>query len=103
MSAGGLQLNPGTSLPSGVRYATHPLPIATNHKLPSVSKAPPSRNLPCGVLLTSANFSIGPTPGGNGGSPQGWTGPAFEAGAGACAVAGLEIPQNIAISAIPRP
>src|SRR3954447_1614859 len=81
MSSGGLQLTTGTSLPSGVRYEIHPLPIPTNQRLPWLSKAPPSRNLPCGVSLISANFSIGPTPCGKGGRPQGWTGPAL----GACA------------------
>jgi hypothetical protein len=48
--------------------------MPTNQKLPSVSKEPPSRNLLCGVLLKSANCSIGPTPGGSGGRPHGWTG-----------------------------
>src|SRR4029077_2635213 len=69
-SGGGLQLNTGTSLPSGVRYDTQPLPIATNHRLPWLSNEPPSRNWPCGVPLTSANFSTGPTPVGNGGNPK---------------------------------
>src|SRR5271170_792704 len=82
-SGGGLQLTTGTSLPSGVRYEIHPEPIATNHRLPWVSNAPPSRNLPCGVLLISANFSTGPTPAGNGGNPQGCTGAG--GGVGDCA------------------
>src|SRR5271154_247376 len=80
-SGGGLQLTTGTSLPSGVRYEIQPEPIATNHRLPWVSNAPPSKNLPCGVPLTSANFSTEPTPAGNGGSPQGCTGMGAEEGA----------------------
>src|ERR1700733_5693744 len=47
--------------------------MATNQKLPSVSKAPPSRNFPCGVSWISANSETGPMPGGGGGSPQGCT------------------------------
>src|SRR6202008_3803443 len=83
-------------------YETHPLPIATNHKLPCVSNEPPSRNLPCGVALTSANFSTGPTPCGKGGSPQGWIG---TAGAGcACAAVGpgAAVGQTSAKSATAR-
>src|SRR3954453_18424827 len=85
ISSGGLQFNAGVTLPSGVRYETQPVPIATNHRLPSVSNAPPSRNLPCGVSPISANFSTAPISAGNGGSPQGWTGPTLVAGV--CAVA----------------
>src|SRR5262249_51193506 len=69
------------------------------HRLPWVSNEPPSRNWPCGVPLTSANFSTGPTPGGNGGSPQG-TGPA-----GACALGAPPDPQvmkRIAINTVPK-
>src|SRR6516162_157049 len=98
-SSGGLQLTTGTSLPSGVRYEIQPLPIATNHRLPWSSNAPPSRNLPWGVSLTSANFSTAPTPGGSGGSPQG-TGPA-----GACALGAPPDPQmmkRIELSIVPR-
>src|SRR5580692_1927940 len=47
--------------------------MATNQKLPSLSKAPPSRNLPCGWSWMSANRLTGPMPGGGGGRPQGWT------------------------------
>src|SRR3954454_1093585 len=91
ISSGGLQLNAGVTLPSGVRYETQPLPIATNHRLLSVSNAPPSRKRPCGVPPRSANFSTGPTPAGSGGNPQGCTGPALVApvcaggGDGVCA------------------
>src|SRR3984893_13855078 len=88
------------SLPSGVKYDTQPLPIATNHRLPWASNEPPSRNWPCGVPLTSANFSTGPTPAGNGGSPQGWT------KLGACALAvppGPARAQPIPSSAVAMP
>src|SRR2546423_13628088 len=68
--------------------------MPTNQRFPWSSKAPPSRNLPCGVLLTSANFSIGPTPGGRGGRPHGCTGPALVGGAGAWATAGPTVASS---------
>src|SRR5205814_1458588 len=53
----------------------------------------------CGVSLISANFSTGPTPGGSGGSPQGWIGPALVGCAGVWAMAGPTGAQRAASSA----
>src|SRR5207248_3857673 len=74
--------------------------VANPLSLPA--KEPPSRNLPWGVSLISANFSTGPIPGGSGGSPHGCTGPAFELGAGICATADPATPQMMTNSQNPR-
>src|SRR3954470_4688271 len=67
--------------------------MATNQKLPESSKAPPSRNLPCGWSWISVNSDTGPTPGGGGGSPQGWPCAGAGCAAGACATPPLPGPK----------
>jgi hypothetical protein len=77
--------NPGFARLCAAGLATGSAETRRTIQVPSLSKAPPSRNWPCGAPPTSANFSTGPIPAGNGGRPQGCTGPAAWVGAWAAA------------------